>query len=58
MNPVLVVLILIGGGLLWLLCSFLFRPIGKISKKLVDDAKDAMFDEEEKENEEKWKKDF
>lgn len=53
MNPVLVVLILIGGRLLWLLCSFLFRPIGKISKKLVDDAKDAMFDEEEKENEEK-----
>lgn len=53
MNPVLVVLILVGGGLLWLLCSFLFRPIGKISKKLVDDAKDAMLDEEEKENEEK-----
>lgn len=53
MNPVLVVLIFIGGGLLWLICSFLFQPIGKISKKLVDDAKDAMLDEEEKESEEK-----
>lgn len=51
MNPVLIILTIIGGALLWLLCSFLFRPIGKISKKLVDDAKDAMF--EEKENEEK-----
>lgn len=46
MNPILVILILIGGGLLWLLCSFLFRPIGKLSKKLLDDAKESMFEEE------------
>lgn len=54
MNPVLIILIFIGGGLLWLLCSFLYRPIGKVFKKLWDDAKGSMFDEE-KENE-KWKR--
>ena len=56
MNPLLIILILLGGALLWLLCSFLFRPIGKIGAKLIDDAKSAMSDEneenEEKENEE------
>lgn len=52
MNPVLVILILLAGALIWLLASFLFRPIGKISDKLVDDAKKAMF-EEEKEKEDK-----
>lgn len=54
MNPVLIILILIGGALLWLLCSFLFRPIGKVSKKLLDDAKKAICEDEsvkEKENE-------
>lgn len=51
MNPILIILILIGGGLLWLLCSFLYRPIGKLSKTLWDDAKNSMFDEEEKEEE-------
>lgn len=46
MNPVLIILILIGGGLLWLLCSFTYRPIGKLFKKLWDDAKGSMFDED------------
>lgn len=53
MNPVLIILILLGGALLWLLCSFLFRPIGKISKKLIDDAKEAMSDDDKNNNEEK-----
>lgn len=53
MNPILIILILIGGGLLWLLCSFLYQPIGKLFKRLWDDAKDSMFNEEEKENEKK-----
>lgn len=56
MNPLLIILILLGGALLWLLLSFLFRPIGKIGAKLIDDAKSAMSDEneenKEKENEE------
>lgn len=45
MNPVLVLLILIGAGLLWLLLSFSFGFFGKITNKLTDDAKDAMFEE-------------
>lgn len=52
MNPVLIILILLGGALLWLLCSFLYRPIGKFFKKLIDDATEAM-SEENKNNEEK-----
>lgn len=52
MNPLLIILILLCGGLLWLLLSFLFRPIGKIGAKLIDDAKSAMSDENE-ENKEK-----
>lgn len=51
MNPLLIILIFIGGGLLWLLCSFLFKPLGKIFKKLFDDAKEAMSEETETKNE-------
>lgn len=49
MNPVLVILILLGGALLWLLLSCLYRPIGKIAKKLFDDVKESMEDDERKE---------
>ena len=47
MNPLLVILILLGGALIWLLCSFMFRPIGKVFKKLLDDVNEAMSDEDE-----------
>lgn len=46
MNPVLIILILLGGALLWLLCSFLYRPIGKFFKKLIDEAKEAMSEDD------------
>lgn len=46
MNPVFWFLILLGAALLWLLLSFLFRPLGRVSKRLVDDAKREMFEEE------------
>ena len=46
MNPVFIILVFIGGGLLWILSSFLFRPIGKMPKKLINDAKEAMFENE------------
>lgn len=52
MNPVLIILILLGGALLWLLLSFLYKPLGKIAKRLFDDAKESMEDDE-KENEER-----
>lgn len=46
MNPVFVGLVLLGGAFLWLLCSFLYKPIGKFFGRLIDDANDAMFEEE------------
>lgn len=52
MNPILIILILLGGALLWLLCSFLYRPIGKFFSRLITDAQEAMSDEN-KNNEEK-----
>ena len=51
MNPVLIVLILLGTFLIWVLGSFLFRPIGSVTKKLIDDVKDSISEEDEKENE-------
>lgn len=53
MNPVFVLLVIIAGFLLWLLGSFLYRPIGRFCKRLINDAKHAMEKDEmeEKENE-------
>ena len=45
MNPVLVFLIIIAAALLWLICSFLYRPIGRLFNRLFSDAKEAMFEE-------------
>ena len=53
MNPVFFVGIFAMGALLWLLLSFLYKPIGSIGKRLMTDAKKAMFEEEQKTNEEK-----
>jgi hypothetical protein len=49
MNPVLILGAFAAGALLWLLCSFLYRPLGKLGSRLVDDAKEAMFGEKTKE---------
>ena len=51
MNPALLVLIAIGVILIYLLASFLYRPIGKFFYRIFKDVKDAIKDEEE-ENEE------
>lgn len=45
MNPLLIILIFLGGVLLWLLSAFAYRAIGGLFKKLFDDAKEAMSDE-------------
>lgn len=55
MNPVFWLLILLGAALLWLLLSFLFRPLGRVSKRLVDDAKREMFEEEKNKTNEETK---
>lgn len=44
--PIFVLLILLGAGLLWLLMSFVFVPLGKIFCLLWDDAREAMFEDE------------
>ena len=49
MNPILVILVLLGGFLLWLLLAFAYRPIGKIFKRLADDAQRAMSEDDTKE---------
>lgn len=46
MNPVFVFLVIIAAVLLWYLLAFAFGFVGGIAKKLNDDAKKAMFDEE------------
>lgn len=48
MNPVLIILIIIGACLLWLLCSFLYKPLGRLFKRLIDDAIEAMFENNKK----------
>lgn len=50
MNPVLIFLILIGAALLWLFCSFLYKPIGRFFNRLLSDAQEAMFEEKENTN--------
>lgn len=46
MNPILIFIMLISGCLLWLICSFLYRPIGKLFGSLWDDAKETINREE------------
>lgn len=48
--PVFMILVLIGAFLLWLLCAFAYIPLGKIAKRLWNDAKEAMTKEDEPEN--------
>lgn len=52
MNPVFFIGLFAAGALLWLLLSFLYKPIGSIGKRLADDAKKAIT-EDENENENK-----
>ena len=52
MNPILILGIIAAAFLLWLLCSFLYRPIGKLFTRLISDAKEAIEEtDNEKENE-------
>ena len=50
MNPVLVFLIIVAAAILWLICSFLYRPIGRLFNRLFSDAKEAMFEEAKNDN--------
>lgn len=52
MNPFLVFLIIIAAVLMWIVCSFLYKPIGRFFNRLFDDVKEAVLEEnfEEKDN--------
>lgn len=47
MNPILVFLIIVAAILLWVTCSFLYKPIGMLFGRLFKDAKDAIVEETE-----------
>lgn len=53
--PIFVLLVFVGAALLWLLLSFGFIPIGKLSNRLLKDASDAMSKDEKDEKDEKLK---
>lgn len=44
MNPAFILLVLLGAFLLWLLCSFLYVPIGRTVNRLLKDSHRAMND--------------
>lgn len=44
--PVFILLLFVGAGLLWLLLSFCFIPLGKVAYRLYKDAHNAMSAEE------------
>lgn len=53
MNPVFFIGLFVIAALLWLCLSVFYKPIGALCKRLVDDAKKAMSEDEQKKNEEK-----
>lgn len=51
MNPALLVLIVIGVILIYLLASFLYKPIGNFFYRILKDAEEAIKNEEEEKEE-------
>lgn len=46
MNLVFFIGLFVGGVLVWLLLSFLYKPIGSVAQKLLNDAKQVMTEED------------
>lgn len=46
MNPVLILLVIIGAVALWFLLSFLYKPIGKLITRIYKDAVDEINENE------------
>lgn len=53
MNSILILGIIVAAFLLWLLCSFLYRPIGRLFTRLINDAKEAIEETDDKKENEK-----
>ncbi len=45
MNPLLIILFFIGGGIVWVLCSFLFKPIGRFVKRIIEYVYKTIFED-------------
>lgn len=49
--PAFILLVFLGGILVWLLMSSAFVPLGRVAKQIWEDAKEAMNTQDENENE-------
>lgn len=48
--PIFIILLFLGAGLLWLLCSFCFIPLGKLAYRLLNDARVAITEQNQSQN--------
>lgn len=48
MNPVLILLIILAAVILWFLLACLYRPVGRLCKRIYDDAMQEMSDKKRK----------
>ena len=48
--PVFYILVILAAGLLWLLASSVYKPLGKLVHRILQDAVDAMNEDDENEN--------
>lgn len=55
MNPVFIILVILGSILLWFLLSFVFIPLGKLIYKVVKDVIDIMNKEDNNKEEKETK---
>ena len=55
MNPVFIILVILGSILLWFLSSFVFIPLGKLIYKVVKDVIDIMNKEDNNKEEKETK---
>ncbi len=51
MNPILVILIIAFAVFLWFILSGIFRGLGAVANRIIDDTKDVIFENDEEENE-------
>jgi hypothetical protein len=52
MHPLIVIFVLLAAAMVWLIGSFLYKPIGRFFGRLVKDAKEAIEEEDKTETNE------
>ena len=48
--PVFYILVILAAILLWFLLAFMFKPVGKLGRRIVKDAVDAINEDDENES--------